>query len=104
VRDVYTYDALAWALYENHKYEEAHAAAVEALRLGTPEAMFHYHADMIAAALHRNEEAASHPAKALGLNPRLTHGRRRLRQRRCTTCNRGRARQCSRSKAGRAET
>jgi tetratricopeptide (TPR) repeat protein len=70
-QDVYSYDALAWALYKNHKYEEAHAAAVEALRLGTPEAMFHYHAGMIAAARHRNEEAASHLAKALELNPRF---------------------------------
>ena len=33
--------------------------------------MFHYHAGMIAAALHRNEEAASHLAKALELNPRF---------------------------------
>src|SRR5256885_4271506 len=47
-QDVYTYDALAWTLYKNKRYDEAQRASEQALRLGTPEALFFYHAGMIA--------------------------------------------------------
>ena len=33
-KDVYTYDALAWALYRNHRYTEAREAMQKALKLG----------------------------------------------------------------------
>ena len=49
--DVYTYDALAWALYKNQRIEEAARASDEALKLGAPEALFYYHAGMIANAM-----------------------------------------------------
>src|SRR5437762_2576146 len=44
-------------------------AAHRALRLGTEDAMLHYHAGSIAAALGRNRIAARHLRRALALNP-----------------------------------
>jgi len=67
--DVYTYDALAWSLYKNGKYEEAEQAAFKALKWGTPEPAFHYHAGMIAKARGKKEDAAKHLQRALALNP-----------------------------------
>ena len=49
--DIYTYDALAWALYKNKKYPEASAAMTKAMRFQTPEPSFRKHADLIAQAL-----------------------------------------------------
>src|SRR5437660_743823 len=46
-RDVYTYDALAWALYKNGQTAEAREAMRKALKLGTPEPSFREHARMI---------------------------------------------------------
>src|SRR5215813_2003912 len=56
-RDVYTYDALAWALYKNKRYEESGKAIEKALRLGTPEPSFHIHAGLIAAAMGNKADA-----------------------------------------------
>jgi tetratricopeptide (TPR) repeat protein len=67
-QDVYTYDALAWALYKNHRYPEARHASDEALKLGSPEALFYYHAGMIANASGDSAAAKKHLAKAIGLN------------------------------------
>ena len=67
-RDIYTYDALAWALYKNRKYEEAARAKEKALELGTPEPGFYYHAGMIERALGQTGEARKHLQKALALN------------------------------------
>jgi tetratricopeptide (TPR) repeat protein len=67
--DVYTYDALAWALYRNGKLAEAAESSSKALRLGTPEPAFSYHAGMIANALGNKPEAAKHLERALALNP-----------------------------------
>jgi len=39
-RDVYSYDALAWALYKNHRIEEARQYMEKALALKTPEPGF----------------------------------------------------------------
>jgi tetratricopeptide (TPR) repeat protein len=50
-RDIYSYDALAWALYTNHRYQEAQEAMDKALKLGTPEPQFKQHAQAIAEAL-----------------------------------------------------
>src|SRR5262249_5921850 len=46
-RDVYSYDALAWALYKNGKLGEARQAIEKALKLGTPEPLFREHAKYI---------------------------------------------------------
>jgi tetratricopeptide (TPR) repeat protein len=67
--DVYTYDALAWALYWNGKLAEASEASRKALQFGTPEPVFYYHAGMIANALGSKAEAAQHLGRALALNP-----------------------------------
>ena len=67
-QDVYTYDALAWALFKNKHYEEAGKASEQALKLGTPEALFFYHAGLIADALHDSATARNRLEKALALN------------------------------------
>lgn len=66
--DVYTYDALAWALYQNGKLAEAAGASGKALQFGTPEPAFYYHAGMIANGLGNKAEAAKHLERALALN------------------------------------
>src|SRR5438034_1335136 len=67
--DIYTDDTLAWACYRNGRFAEAARAAHRALRLGTEDAMLHYHTGAIAAALGRNRIAARHLRRALALNP-----------------------------------
>jgi tetratricopeptide (TPR) repeat protein len=67
--DIYTDDALGWALYKNGRLAEAKRAALRALRLGTEDALLHYHAGMIAAALDRAHQARRHLRRALDLNP-----------------------------------
>ena len=68
-QDIYTYDALAWALYRNQQFDEARKAAAEALKLGTPEPMFYYHAQQIALATGDEQEAAGYSKKLKTLNP-----------------------------------
>ncbi|MGA2740161.1 MAG: tetratricopeptide repeat protein [Bryobacteraceae bacterium] len=70
-RDIYTYDALAWTLYKNKKYEEAGKAKDKALELGTPEPAFYYHAGMIERALGQTDQARKHLQRALALNARF---------------------------------
>jgi tetratricopeptide (TPR) repeat protein len=69
--DIYTYDALAWALYKNGEYTEAAAAMKTAMQFRTPEPAFYYHAGLIAAALGHRDEARDLLKKALELNPRF---------------------------------
>ncbi len=66
---VYAADVLAWALYHNEQYAEARRYSEEALRLGTRDAAFHYHAGMIAHALEDREAARRHLKEALAINP-----------------------------------
>ena len=66
--DVYTYDALAWALFQNGRYAEAEQAAAKALRFGTPEPAFYFHAGMIASALSKQQDAAKSLGHALALS------------------------------------
>jgi hypothetical protein len=54
--DIYTYDALSWALYRNKQYVEADAALKRALRFGTPEPTFYYHTGLIDSALGKKDE------------------------------------------------
>jgi tetratricopeptide (TPR) repeat protein len=70
-RDVYTYDALAWALYKNKRYADAEAAIAKAMSMGTPEPMFFYHAGMIAYASGKKQDAEKLLKKALELNPKF---------------------------------
>jgi tetratricopeptide (TPR) repeat protein len=71
-RDIYGYDALAWALYKADRPEEAARAMAEALRLGTKDATLFYHAGMID---HRRGDRASARVwlgRALALNPHFS--------------------------------
>jgi tetratricopeptide (TPR) repeat protein len=56
-KDIYSYDALAWALYKNKKFAEADLAMAKALKMGTPEPAFYYHAEQIARANGKTKEA-----------------------------------------------
>lgn len=64
-------DALAWALYKSGHFEEARAHAEEALRLGTQQPLYLYHAGMIAAAAGDALAARDYLGRALAINPRF---------------------------------
>lgn len=66
---IYAADAMAWALYRNAQYAEARRYSDEALRLGTRDAMLHYHAGMIAYQLEDHQAARAHFQQALAINP-----------------------------------
>jgi len=68
-RDVHTYDVLSWALYKADRLEEAGEASCEALRLGTRDPRFLYHAGMIARAIGERARATALLCDALALNP-----------------------------------
>ncbi|MCL5995655.1 MAG: tetratricopeptide repeat protein [Chloroflexi bacterium] len=61
--------ALAWALYRADKYAEAQQYSRLALRLGTQDALLHYHAGMIEFALGNQAAARQHLERALAINP-----------------------------------
>ncbi len=68
-KDVYGYDAAAWALYKSGSLEEAHRLSERALSVGTRDARLYYHAGMIARARGRDTEARRLLSAALSLNP-----------------------------------
>jgi tetratricopeptide (TPR) repeat protein len=68
-KDVYTYDALSWALFRSGHQQEAEEASAEAVTMHTPEPMFLYHAGVIAMAGGRAQEGRKLLEKALALNP-----------------------------------
>jgi tetratricopeptide (TPR) repeat protein len=67
--DVYTWDALAWALYKNGKVTQAANASEKALKFGTRDPLLLFHAAMIAEGLGHHEQARSELEKALQINP-----------------------------------
>ena len=67
--DIYTWDALAWALYKNGKYDEALKASEKALQFGTRDALLLYHAGAIAERAGRVETARNELRAALKINP-----------------------------------
>ena len=67
--DVYTWDALAWAFYKNGKMVEASSASEKALKFGTRDPLFLFHAAMIADGLGHREQARSELEEALQINP-----------------------------------
>jgi tetratricopeptide (TPR) repeat protein len=69
--DIYTWDALAWALYKNGKYQEASDAIENALRPGTRDALLFFHAGMIAHGLGQNALAKDRLQQALSINPQF---------------------------------
>jgi tetratricopeptide (TPR) repeat protein len=68
-KDVYGYDALAWALLANGRAAEADAAIQAALAVGTKDARILYHAGMIGLALGDTARAKSQLSAALVLDP-----------------------------------
>ena len=70
--DIHTDDTLAWTLYRAGRYQEALLAEKGALRLGTNNALFHYHLGMIQLALGDEEAARSTLQMALGINPHFS--------------------------------
>ncbi len=67
--DIYTWDALAWALYKNGKLTEAADASDKALKFGTRDPLLLFHSGMIAAGLGHREQARSELQQALNINP-----------------------------------
>lgn len=67
--DVYTWDALAWALYKNGKYQDAKDAMDNALHFGTKDSLLLFHAGMIEAKLGNTAQARDNLSHALKSNP-----------------------------------
>ena len=68
-KDVYGYDAVAWAEYKNGSFDEAQTMMEHAMTLGTHDARLYYHAGMIAHALGNDEQARQWLEQALKVNP-----------------------------------
>jgi tetratricopeptide (TPR) repeat protein len=69
--DIYTWDALAWALYKNSQPQEAASAMKEALRLETNDPLLLYHAGMIYERIGNTEKARDYLRRAIALNPQF---------------------------------
>lgn len=69
---IYAADTLAWALYQTGDYTEAWKSSQEALRLGTKDALLHFHAGMIASKLDDVANARQHLEQALAINPHFS--------------------------------
>jgi len=67
--DIYTWDALAWALYKNGKYQDASDAMQNALRPGAKDALLLFHAGMISSRLGQTSQAKQQLQAALSINP-----------------------------------
>ena len=68
-KDVYGWDAYAWALYENDRFADADRAEAHAGLQGTIDPLLDYHQGMIAAALGRTADARRLLTAALDRNP-----------------------------------
>jgi tetratricopeptide (TPR) repeat protein len=73
--DLYTWDALSWVLFRNGRLAEAKEASAKALRLGTPEPLFYYHAAQIAAATSDGDAIRQFSSRLLSLNPHFDFGK-----------------------------
>jgi len=71
-KDIYGYDAAAWAEYKNGNFEEAQTLMDQALALGTRDALLFYHAGMIAYRLGENAQAQEYLEQALKINPHFS--------------------------------
>jgi tetratricopeptide (TPR) repeat protein len=67
--DVYTWDALAWALYKNGRLTEAAHASEKAMRFGTRDSLLLFHAGMIAERMGQPGQARNELKEALQINP-----------------------------------
>jgi tetratricopeptide (TPR) repeat protein len=71
-KDIYGYDAAAWAYYKNGKFEEAQRLMDQAMSLGTRDAYLYYHAGMIALQLGDEAQAREYLEQALTINPHFS--------------------------------
>jgi tetratricopeptide (TPR) repeat protein len=71
-RSVLVADALAWALYQNHRYADAERYSRLALKLGYRNALLRFHAGMIELALGRGAAARADLRMALRINPHFS--------------------------------
>jgi tetratricopeptide (TPR) repeat protein len=69
---IYGHDVLAWAFYQDGRYADAQRESRLALRLGTQDALLHYHAGKIAAALGDDATAVAQLRTALEINPHFS--------------------------------
>jgi tetratricopeptide (TPR) repeat protein len=67
--DIYTWDALAWALYRNGRLQEAAEAIDKALGLHTNDSLLLFHAGMIYHSLAKESDAEDSLSRALKTNP-----------------------------------
>jgi tetratricopeptide (TPR) repeat protein len=67
--DVYTWDALAWALCKAGRPREARDAMQKALALGTRDAMLFFHAAAIERQLGNSQLSSDYARKSLAMNP-----------------------------------
>lgn len=70
-KDIYGYDALAWALYNHGSYEEAAEMAGQSMRLGTQDPNLFYHAGLIEMALGDKAAASGHFERVIEINPQF---------------------------------
>ncbi len=80
LKDIYGYDALAWALHKNGRHAEAAEAMTQAMKLGTQDAMLFYHAGMIYEATGDHDQAQTLLKEALAINPHFDLLQSRLAQ------------------------
>jgi len=71
-KDIYGYDAAAWAAYKNGKFEEAQSFMDQAMALGTRDAHLYYHAGMIALKVGDEAQARDYLEQALTINPHFS--------------------------------
>jgi tetratricopeptide (TPR) repeat protein len=79
-RDIYGFDAAAWAYYKNGHFSQAQEMIVQAMRLGTRDAKLYYHAGMIARANSHLADAKRLLTEALAINPHFDLLQARLAQ------------------------
>lgn len=70
-RDVFGYDAYAWALFKNGRLSDARAASDAARGQQTQDARMLYHAGLISAALGDRDRARSELGEALAISPQF---------------------------------
>jgi tetratricopeptide (TPR) repeat protein len=71
-KDIYGYDAAAWAQYKNGNLEEAQALMEQAMSLGTRDARLYYHAGMIEYTLGNHQAARRLLEEAKAINPHFS--------------------------------
>jgi len=70
-QDIYTWDIMAWVLYQNGRFQDAGAAMAKALRMNTKDALLYYHAGMIYRQLGEAAKADDYLRQALATNPQF---------------------------------